>query len=257
MSLFSDNIRALRIKHQMSQEKLAEKLQITRGRYVKYEDGTSEAPYDILKRIAQYYQLSIDLLLSVDVRKIEVEKLLQLENNRLILPIQVDKNGDNCIEVVTQKAKAGYLSGYADPEYIEQLQQISLPFLGVGKYRGFPVEGDSMPPHQNGDIVIGRYVEQLGEVLSGKTYILITRNEGVVYKRLNKNNGNTIAVTSDNQFYPPYEIKASEVLEIWEFQCSISKNDQIFDSFENANIKTMFLELKKDLNEVKSSIGIT
>ena len=257
MSLFSDNIRALRIKHQMSQEKLAEKLQITRGRYVKYEDGTSEAPYDILKRIAQYYQLSIDLLLSVDVRKIEVEKLLQLENNRLILPIQVDKNGDNCIEVVTQKAKAGYLSGYADPEYIEQLQQISLPFLGVGKYRGFPVEGDSMPPHQNGDIVIGRYVEQLGEVLSGKTYILITRNEGVVYKRLNKNNGNTIAVTSDNQFYPPYEIKASEVLEIWEFQCSISKNDQIFDSFENANIKTMFLELKKDLNEVKSTIGIT
>ena len=257
MSLFSDNIRALRIKHQVSQEKLAEKLQITRGRYVKYEDGTSEAPYDILKRIAQYYQLSIDLLLSVDVRKIEVEKLLQLENNRLILPIQVDKNGDNCIEVVTQKAKAGYLSGYADPEYIEQLQQISLPFLGVGKYRGFPVEGDSMPPHQNGDIVIGRYVEQLGEVLSGKTYILITRNEGVVYKRLNKNNGNTIAVTSDNQFYPPYEIKASEILEIWEFQCSISKNDQIFDSFENANIKTMFLELKKDLNEVKSSIGIT
>lgn len=257
MSLFSDNIRALRIKHQVSQEKLAEKLQITRGRYVKYEDGTSEAPYDILKRIAQFYQLSIDLLLSVDVRKIDIEKLLQLENNRLILPIQVDKNGDNCIEVITQKAKAGYLSGYADPEYIEQLQQISLPFLGRGKYRGFPVEGDSMPPHQDGDIVVGRYVEQLGEVLSGKTYILITRNEGVVYKRLNKNNGNTIAVTSDNHFYPPYEIKASEILEIWEFQCSISKNDQITDSFENANIRTMFLELKKDLNEVKSTIGIT
>lgn len=257
MSLFSDNIRALRIKHQVSQEKLAEKLQITRGRYVKYEDGTSEAPYDILKRIAQYYQLSIDLLLSVDVRKIEVEKLLQLENNRLILPIQVDSKGDNFIEVVTQKAKAGYLSGYADPEYIEQLQQISLPFLGRGKYRGFPVDGDSMPPHQDGDIVVGRYVEQLGEVLSGKTYILITRNEGVVYKRLNKNKGTTIAVTSDNQFYPPYEIKASEILEIWEFQCSISKNDQPTDSFENATIKTMFLELKKDLNEVKSTIGIS
>ena len=257
MSLFSDNIRALRIKHQVSQEKLAEKLQITRGRYVKYEDGTSEAPYDILKRIAQYYQLSIDLLLSVDVRKIEVEKLLQLENNRLILPIQVDRNGDNFIEVVTQKAKAGYLSGYSDPEYIEQLQQISLPFLGMGKYRGFPVEGDSMPPHQDGDIVVGRYVEQLGEVLSGKTYILITRNEGVVYKRLNKNKGKTIAVTSDNHFYPPYEIKASQILEIWEFQCSISKNDQIVESIENATIKTMFLELKKDLNEVKSTIGIT
>jgi chromosomal replication initiation ATPase DnaA len=44
---------------------------LLQGRYVKYEDGTSEAPYEILKKIAQYYQISIDLL-SVDVRKIEV-----------------------------------------------------------------------------------------------------------------------------------------------------------------------------------------
>jgi transcriptional regulator with XRE-family HTH domain len=255
MSLFSDNIRALRNKHQISQEKLAEQLLITRGRYVKYEDGTSEAPYDILKRIAQHYHLSIDLLLSVDVRKIEVEKLLQLENNRLILPIQVDHSGENYIEVVTQKAKAGYLSGYADPEYIEQLQQISLPFLGVGKYRGFPVEGDSMPPHQDGDIIVGRYIENLGQVLSGKTYILITRSEGVVYKRLSNQRKNLLSVSSDNYFYPPYEIKASNILEIWEYQCSISRSDAQTVALENTTIKNMFFELKNEIINLKKSIG--
>jgi transcriptional regulator with XRE-family HTH domain len=257
MSLFSDNIRALRNKHQISQEKLAEQLLITRGRYVKYEDGTSEAPYDILKRIAQHYHLSIDLLLSVDVRKIEVEKLLQLENNRLILPIQVDHSGENYIEVVTQKAKAGYLSGYADPEYIEQLQQISLPFLGVGKYRGFPVEGDSMPPHQDGDIIVGRYIENLGQVLSGKTYILITRSEGVVYKRLSNQRKNLLSVSSDNYFYPPYEIKASNILEIWEYQCSISRSDAQTVALENTTIKNMFFELKNEIINLKKSIGPT
>jgi transcriptional regulator with XRE-family HTH domain len=56
---------------------------LLQGRYVKYEDGTSEAPYEILKKIAQYYQVSIDLLLSVDIRKVEVSDLLKLENNRL------------------------------------------------------------------------------------------------------------------------------------------------------------------------------
>lgn len=254
MSIFSDNIRALRIKHKSSQEDIAENLLISRTRYAKYEEGRSEPPFDILKKIAQYYQLSIDILLSVDVRKIEVEKLLQLENNRLILPIQVDKSGENIIEVVTQKAKAGYLSGYADPEYIEQLQQISLPFLGLGKYRGFPVEGDSMPPHQDGDIIVGRYVEQLGEVLSGKTYIVITRNEGVVYKRLNKQTNNKLKVSSDNFFYPPYEIKASQVLEIWEYQCSISRSDVQTEAIENTTIKNMFYELKNEITDLKNKL---
>ncbi|MDG2433653.1 helix-turn-helix domain-containing protein [Flavobacterium sp.] len=257
MSLFSDNIRALRVKHNISQEKVAASLLITRGRYVKYEDGTSEAPYEILKKIAQYYQVSIDLLLSVDIRKVEVSDLLKLENNRLILPIQVDQMGENRIEVVTQKVKAGYLSGYADPEYIEQLQQISLPFLGVGKYRGFPVEGDSMPPHQNGDIIVGRYVERLGEVLDGKTYILITRSEGMVYKRLNKNKKNALVVASDNYFYPAYEVKASDILEIWEYQCSIARSDKKTEELESTTIKNMFVELKKDILEVKKNIGLT
>ncbi|NRS89286.1 transcriptional regulator with XRE-family HTH domain [Flavobacterium sp. 7E] len=257
MSIFSDNIRALRINHKISQEKVAQSFMITRGRYVKYEDGTSEPPYNILKKIAQFYQITIDLLLSVDIREIDVNDLLKLGNNRLVLPIQVDEMGENRIEIVTQTVKAGYLSGYADPEYIEQLQQISLPFLGVGKYRGFPVEGDSMPPHQDGDIIVGRYVEHLGEVLDGKTYILITRNEGMVYKRLNKNKKNALVVASDNYFYPAYEVKASDILEIWEYQCSIAKSDKKTEALENDAIKNMFVELKRDIKEVKNSIGLT
>ncbi|MBF4473046.1 XRE family transcriptional regulator [Flavobacterium sp. HJJ] len=256
MSLFSDNIRTLRTRHKISQEKLAECLCITRGRYVKYEDGTSEAPYDILKKIAHYYHISIDLLLSVDVRKIDTEDLLKLENNRLVLPIMVDREGENFIEVVTQKVKAGYLNGYADPEYIESLQQISLPFLGLGKHRGFPVEGDSMPPHQDGSIIIGRYVESLGEVLDGKTYIFITKNEGMVYKRLNKNKKNTFVLESDNRLYPSYEVKTSDVLEIWEYECSIGRSDRLPRISEPVSVEKMLLELKRDISEIKGSLKI-
>ena len=254
MSLFSDNIRTLRLKDKISQEKLAEQLGITRGRYVKYEDGTSEAPYDILKTIAHHFHISIDLLLAVDVRKIDLQDLIKLENNRLILPIQVDGIGENVIEIVTQKVKAGYLSGYADPEYIESLQQISLPFLGSGKHRGFPVEGDSMPPHEEGSIIVGRYVEKLGEVIDGRTYILITKNQGMVYKRLNKNKKNALVLESDNTFYPSYEVKASDVLEIWEYECNIGTTDKKQTLSETESIKDMFWELKRDIFEVKESI---
>jgi transcriptional regulator with XRE-family HTH domain len=253
MSLFSDNIRALRVKSKISQEKLAEQLQITRGRYVKYEDGTSEAPYEILKKIAYHFHISIDLLLSVDIRKIDFQDLIYLENNRLILPIQIEPNGDNSIEIVTQKVKAGYLTGYADPEYIESLQQISLPFLGTGKHRGFPVEGDSMPPHEEGSIIVGRYVENIGQVQDGKTYILITKNHGMVYKRLNKNKKNTLVLESDNRFYPNYEVKFSEILEIWEFQCNIGRTDTKQPLTEIESLKQILLELKREVSEIKEN----
>lgn len=253
MTLFSDNIRALRVRQKVSQEKLAENLGITRGRYVKYEDGTSEAPYEILKKIAQHYHISIDLLLSVDVRKINTDDLLKLEDNRLVLPIQVDHEGENFIEVVTQKVKAGYLNGYADPEYIESLQQISLPFLGPGKHRGFPVEGDSMPPHEDGSIIIGRYVERLGEVQDGKTYILITKNEGMVYKRLNKNKKNVLVLESDNSFYPQYEVKVSDIIEIWEYQCNIGRTDKKQELNEIESLKELLLEVKREVMEIKKT----
>ncbi|MCV9932862.1 LexA family transcriptional regulator [Flavobacterium sp. LS1R47] len=252
MSLFSDNIRSLRLKKKVSQEKVAESLLITRSRYTKYEDGTSEAPYEILKKIAHYFHISIDLLLSVDVRKIPTNHLLQLENNRLLLPITVDANGENFIEIVTQKAKAGYLNGYGDPEYIENLQQISLPFLGPGKHRGFPVEGDSMPPHEDGSIIIGRYIDKLGEVMDGKTYIIITKSEGMVYKRLNKNKRNTLVLESDNHFYPAYEVKASDILEIWEYECNIGRTDKKQEQSETESMKELLLELKREVMEIKN-----
>lgn len=252
MSLFSDNIRSLRIKEKVSQEKLAESLGITRGRYVKYEDGTSEAPYEILKKISQYYHISIDLLLSVDVRKISLGELLKLEDNRLVLPIMVDREGENFIEIVPYKAKAGYLTGYADPEFIESLQHISLPFLGAGKHRGFPVEGDSMPPHEDGSIIVGRYVERLADITDGRTYILITKNEGIVYKRLYKTRKDVLTAESDNSFYPPYEVSATDILEIWEYECNIGRSDSRQGNHENLSVQEMFFELKREISELKS-----
>lgn len=254
MSLFSDNIRYLRLQKKFSQEKLAEELLITRARYVKYESGVSEAPYDILKRIAHYYHYSIDLLLSVDIRKVDTNGLIRLEDNRILLPITVDKEGENTIEIIPQKAKAGYLNGYSDPEFIEGLQQISLPFLKNGKFRAFPVSGDSMPPHGDGSFIIGKYIESLGEVRDGKTYILLTKDEGIVYKRLNKNGKNGLVLSSDNTFYEPYSVKISDVLEIWEYACSIATKESEPDDIQPQSIRDMFYSLRneiKALNHIK------
>ena len=131
---------------------------------------------------------------------------MELPNNRTILPIAVDGKGENKIEIVPQKAQMGYLKGYTDPDYIESLQTISLPFLRNGKFRAFPADGDSMPPYNDGTFIVGKYLESKDQLKAGRTYLFITRNDGIVYKRYAKQNKSGTLVSSDNTFYEPYEL---------------------------------------------------
>lgn len=251
MSLFSDNIRHLRTKKEVSQAIVAENLAITRDRLAKYEEGKSQPPFEILIKISHYYHVSIDLLLTADIRKIDMDGLMQLEDNRILLPITVDREGENTIEIIPHKVRAGYLNGYSDPEFIEGLQQVSLPFLTNGKFRAFPVSGDSMPPHRDGSFIVGRYVENLGEVRDGKTYILLTKEDGIVYKRLNKNGKNSLMLVSDNSFYAPYAIKASDVLEIWEYACSIATKEAEPENLDPQSIRELLYGIREEVKALK------
>ena len=251
MSLFADNLRHLRAQKGFSQKKLAEALIITRERFAKYEDATSEPPLDILKRIASYFNVSIDILISVDLKTIDMAQLLKMEDNRILLPITVDRKGKDNIEIIPHKAKAGYMSGYADPEFIASLQHISLPFLKGGKFRAFPIEGDSMPPHRDGSFIVGKYIERLDDIKEGKSYVLLTRNDGIVYKRMHRKGKPGFMLHSDNSIYAPYEIKANDIIEIWEYASSVATKEFEPDDLSALSLKEMFLEIRRDINELK------
>ncbi|MFN3968492.1 XRE family transcriptional regulator [Flavobacterium sp.] len=251
MSIFSDNLRYLRVKSGMTQQKIADELRIPRERYAKYEAFT-DPPLDCLQKISRYYHVSIDLLLSFDIRRVPYENLIQLEENRILLPITVDKDGENKIEIVGAKAQAGYLAGYGDPEFIESLQRISLPFLTNGKYRAFPVTGDSMPPHKEGSFVVGEYVERINDIVDGRTYILITKNNGMSYKRLYKKDKNSVMAHSDNTIYEPYEVLYSDVLEIWRYACSIATQEFEPDDLGVMSVKDVLQGIRQDFSALRT-----
>lgn len=256
MSIFSDNIRYLRGQLEASQQLVADNLKITRGRYAKYEDGANEPPIDILIKMSKFYKISVDLLITVDVRKYPLDKILALPDNRIVLPVTVDSKGDNKIEIIPHKASMGYLNGYSDPEYIESLQTLSLPFLRNGNYRAFPVTGDSMPPFNDGTYIVGKYVESLTDLKKDKSYIFITRNEGITYKRFQSGSSKFITVAPDNEFYEPYTINKSQILEMWEFACSINTTEfRLYKSVE-LTPKDVYLLLKKEIEELKSNLYV-
>lgn len=248
-------MRYLRNQMKKSQQSVADDLLITRGRYAKYEDGATEPPLELLIRISRYFHISIDLLVSIDLHKFPLKEIIDLPDNRIVLPIVVDGAKENKIEIIPHKASMGYLSGYADPDYIESLQTISLPFLGSGKFRAFPVEGDSMPPHKDSSYIIGKYVERIDRLKEGKGYVFITRNEGMTYKRLLKVEGEQLLVSADNGFYEPYRIPLTDLLEIWEYASSIATQEFTKEDFnlDHQTILQMFRELKSELQNIKLS----
>lgn len=107
-----------------------------------------------------------------------------------------------------------------------------------------------MPPFKNGTFIVGKYVEKLSDLKTNKTYILITKNEGVVYKRLQKKTSRNITVSSDNPLYQPYEIKLSELVEIWEYSCSINTAEFETEILDMMTVKEMFLSLKNEIDSI-------
>jgi SOS-response transcriptional repressor LexA len=128
--------------------------------------------------------------------------------------------------------------------------------LAPGHYRAFEIVGDSMLPTTSGSVIVGEKIDDLEEVKSNQTYIVVSKNEGIVYKRVMKNNKSKTKITlvSDNTAYQPYNVNADDVLEVWKAQMVISKaNIQArWDVNQLANLVNNLQEqvssLKKKMN---------
>lgn len=264
MSLVSDNIKYLRKKAGMTQEQMADQIGIKRSLLGAYEEGRADPRLNNLLNISQLFSVSVDVLISKDVSVIPTSEWngQQEKSNTSgsrVLAITVDSQERENIELVPLKASAGYLNGYADPEYLEDLPKFHLPMLaGQGTYRAFEISGDSMLPLSSGTVVIGRYVERPEEIKNGKTYVLVTSKEGVVYKRVFNyihENGKLFLV-SDNKTYQSYEVHASEILEIWEAKAFISlqfpdPSDQ--EEMSLQKLAGIVLDLQQEVIKLKSS----
>ena len=256
MSFIAKNIKHLRRLKNLSQEGLSEELGITRSRIGSYEESRSAPTIELLLKLSDYFKIPIDIILRNDLTKAKDVSFIELNNQRVLFPITVDNDNENLIEVVPIKASAGYLSGYDDPEYIEQLQKIKLPFLPTGKHRAFPIKGDSMLPMKDGAFVIGRFIENRDEIKSGKTYILVTLNDGMVYKRVNNDIAidGTLTLISDNKTYNTYKVPINEILELWEFTCSINTQEYNEEELKISSIINMFSGLGVELKALEKTL---
>ena len=150
------------------------------------------------------------------------------------------------IHFVPVKAAAGYLAGYADTEFLDELNTFTLPMLSGGSYRAFEIVGDSMLPTPSGSVIVGAKSNGLDDVKNNQPCIVLSRTEGIVYKRVVKNNKtkNKVTLVSDNPTFQPYQVNAEDILEIWQAQVVISKvsQQQLWDVNQLANLVSSLQE---------------
>ncbi len=218
MSQANKNLKYLRKLRGWTQEEFAQKLRIKRSLLGAYEEERADPRIDILEVVADMFKLTLDDLLRRDVSDNKPTYLSRRRAQKLV-------NGRTDIPFVPVKAAAGYLAGFADPEFIDELNTFTLPMLSGGEYRAFEIVGDSMMPTPNGSVIVGEKVRSLDDVKTNNTYIVVSKNDGIVYKRILKNNRqkNKYTFVSDNPAYQPYSVNSEEIVEVWQAQMIISK----------------------------------
>ena len=218
MALANKNMKYLRKLRGWTQEEFAQKLRIKRSLIGAYEEERAEPRIDVLEVVCDIFKLTLDDVLRKDLSDTKGNYLAKRRAQKLA-------GGRTDIPFVPVKAAAGYLAGYSDPEFIDELNTFTLPMLSGGDYRAFEIIGDSMLPTPSGSVIVCERVDDADEVKSNNTYIVVSRNEGIVYKRILKSNRakNKLTLVSDNPIYEPYNVNTDDVLEIWQAQVVISR----------------------------------
>lgn len=257
MIYLGKNIKHLRTLKNNSQEQFADDFNVSRSRISSYEENRAYPPLEFIIALSKYFNIPIDILVKNDLSKSKSTSYIEIGNQRVLFPITVNSQNEELIEVVSVDASAGYLRGYSDPEYIEHLHKIKLPFLPTGTHRAFPIKGDSMLPVKSGSYVVAKFVEDITNIVNGKTYIVLTHNDGLVYKRvynqIKEHHG--LLLVSDNSKYDPYHVPIGEVLELWEFTCCINTQEYEPHELKISSIAAMLTELGVEMESLKKLIN--
>ena len=222
MSYAGKNLKYIRKQREWTQEEMANQLQIKRSLVGAYEEERAEPRLEVQEAICALFNISLEEFLFQDLslkgnEGSESGSGMSYLDRRRSMKIDKSSSSAPIVPFVPVKAAAGYLAGYADPEFLDELNTFTLPMLAPGDYRAFEIIGDSMLPTPSGSVIVGEKVDSIKDVKNSNTYIVVSNSDGVVYKRIitNDDNKNKLTLLSDNPLYEPYQVNSEDIVEVW------------------------------------------
>lgn len=264
---FSSNIKLLRKRLGRTQDDIAFSLDMKRSTLSGYENGIAQPGLGPLIAFSRHFKISIDTLVKEDLSKLAESELSQLErgydvfitgSKLRVLATTVDSENAENVELVNETAKAGYRSGFADPEFIRVLPVFQLPFLSKDrKYRAFQVNGDSMLPIPDKSWVIAEFVQNWYSIRSGYPYIILTLEDGIVFKLAENKlkEEQKLTLVSLNPLYEPYDVHVKDLREVWKFVHFVSSEIPEPNVPKDELTKTV-LSMQRELKDIQMKLKL-
>ena len=213
----SQNIRHLRKSVPgLSQKKLADLLDVTDSAVSGWEKGTSFPATKVLVKLARYFAVTVDDLLTKDLTKTE-----RKEKESAFKP-DYKPLGPSHNMLVPASAYAGYALEWSQ-ETPESAHFIEVPGI-TGEARTFEVDGDSMEPVlYDGDFLSCKPVEKAINIKNGYLYCIVSKSTGpqIKYVQLGRT---SLKMIPANRGYQTYEIDLDDVMEVWEGVVRITRH---------------------------------
>lgn len=228
MTHIGKNIKKIRSVKKISQAKFAEIFDLNRGSVGAYEEGRAEPKLDTIIQIANYFGISIDLLLN---KELQMNDLFSLN----ILNEKLDKA--HHFEAPTKTYRKGgigliaindyleYIVNCNNKDYLMNLTYIELPVNFKAESRAFELNGSEMEYHQNGlhhgDILLCKRVKKDAALQNHKIYTIVLSNK-IITRRLKQSTKNEIVLISDDPNYEVISINIKNIKELWEVKGAYS-----------------------------------
>ncbi len=216
MSFFGKNIKKIRGVKGLSQQAFAELFDLKRGTLGAYEEGRSEPKIETIIKIANYFSIQIDDLLTSELT---VNQLLKFKGDLTTYAADVKREQFAYIPCITENTVNDYIALFDKETFIKELPTIQLPVNPTKEFRGYTVSNLEMTSHDKGfypkDIVIGEKVPStVIKKLNNGTLVFALVDDKIIFRRLYITKGNAV-LRADHKNIEDEEYPLSEIKEMW------------------------------------------
>jgi len=243
MSFFGKNIKKIRGVKGLSQQAFAEVFSLKRATLGAYEEGRSEPKIDTIIKVANYFSISIDDMLT---KEITVNQLLSFDGGITTDVNQVVKAGFTEVPFVNALNSKMFVDDFKTSQNYSSLPTIRIPVEASSHLLAITVQDLFMVSNEEGlfpnDVVVGESIES--EDLTQGDVVIALVNDALLIRRYDTSDAG-YSLLADHINIPPITIPYDVAVHFWKVSYVFLKRYPKFASKLEARINQLDAELKR------------